>query len=89
MKICPKFALVAAEGELADPGFRFGTSQNILTRQQYRRSLLARAEQHQSREIDQLRQDQCTPQPQDVGERPVRRDCTARPASVGRACPDG
>jgi hypothetical protein len=36
MKICPKFALVAAEVELADPGFRFGTSRKTLTRQQNR-----------------------------------------------------
>jgi hypothetical protein len=47
--------------ELANPGFRFGTSRQILTRQQNRRSLLACAEQHQSREINQLRQNQCTP----------------------------
>ena len=61
MKICPKFALVAAGVELADPGFRLGTSRKILTRQQNRCSHLARAEQHQSREINQLRQNQCTP----------------------------
>ena len=61
MKICPKFVLVAAEGGVGRSGFRFGTSRKILTRQQNRRSLLARAEQHQSREIDQLRQNQCTP----------------------------
>jgi hypothetical protein len=53
MKICPKFALVAAGVELADPGFRLGTSRKILTRQQNRCSLLVRGEQHQSREIDQ------------------------------------
>jgi hypothetical protein len=61
MKICSKFALVAGGVELADPGFRFGTSRKILTRQQNRCSLLARGEQYQSREIDQLRQNQCTP----------------------------
>ena len=62
MKICQKFVFSRRqEVRLADPGFASGTSRKILTRQQNRRSLLARAEQHQSREIDQLRQNQCTP----------------------------
>jgi hypothetical protein len=54
MKICPKFAQSPPRVALSDPGFHFGTLWKILIRQQDRYSLLARGEQHQSQEIDQL-----------------------------------